>query len=281
MDFSKITIADFKNYFKYFRNRIEHLNEFRRLIYTIETYLEYEVKDIKSVIKISSDTPNDIKELYELIFAKKDYSFEFENIKNEINQNLFLLIKFSNENNIFFNCCSDLVYKNTFDNRFNDFKENYFNDDLKDFVSYEYQNDNFYFEYEKSELLSKKNKKILEKFKENKIHFINSLYKNEFKNQQPDFEAIDLSDKTATEKIIYLHKLGVIDFLREQEPFKYSINSLATVLSAVTGEKSGTIQPMINPMLSEFNDQKNNPLNSKKAVPKVEQQLIKIGFKLK
>jgi hypothetical protein len=98
-------------------------------------------------------------------------------------------------------------------------------------------------------------------------------------SEQP--EAIDLSDTTATEKIIYLHKLGVIDFLRKQEPFNYSINSLATVLSAVTGEKSVTIQPMLNPMLSEFNDQKNNPLKSKRPVSKVEQQLIKIGSKLK
>jgi hypothetical protein len=116
-------------------------------------------------------------------------------------------------------------------------------------------------------------------FEEILNEYLKEIYQNQ--NTQPEPEAIDLSDTTATEKIIYLHKLGVIDFLRKQEPFNYSINSLATVLSAVIGEKSGTIQPMLNTMLSEFNDQRNNPLNSKKAVPKVEQQLIKIGFKLK
>lgn len=95
------------------------------------------------------------------------------------------------------------------------------------------------------------------------------------------FEAIDLSDTTATEKIIYLHKLGVIDFLRKQQPFNTSINSLATVLSAVTGEKSGTIQPMLNSMLSKNVGQKNNPLNSEKPVNKVTKQLNDIGFESK
>lgn len=93
-------------------------------------------------------------------------------------------------------------------------------------------------------------------------------------------EAIDLSDTTATEKIIYLHKLGIIDFLRDKKPFVNSINSLATVLSAVTGAKSGTIQPMLNAMLSKDTEQKNNPLNSDKPVNKVTKQLNEIGFNL-
>jgi hypothetical protein len=94
-------------------------------------------------------------------------------------------------------------------------------------------------------------------------------------------ELLDLSDTTATEKIIYLQKLGVIDFLRNQQPFSTSVNSLATILSGLTGEKSGTIQPMLNAMLGRNIDTKNNPLNSHKPTAKVEQQLLKIGFKLK
>lgn len=100
------------------------------------------------------------------------------------------------------------------------------------------------------------------------------------KNTTHEPEAIDLSDTTATEKIIYLHKLGVIDFLRKQQPFQSSINSLATVLSAVTGAKSGTIQPMLNAMLGKNVEQKNNPLNSQKPVSKVIKQLNQIGFNL-
>jgi hypothetical protein len=75
-----------------------------------------------------------------------------------------------------------------------------------------------------------------------------------------------------------LQKLGVIDFLTNKN--HVSINGLATVLSAITGEKAGTIQPMLNPMISKQAGQRNNPLNSKNTVSKVEKQLINIGFNL-
>ena len=71
-----------------------------------------------------------------------------------------------------------------------------------------------------------------------------------------------------------------IDFLRKQQPFNTSVNSLATILSAITGEKSVTLQPMLNPMLSKKVVDKNNPMNSTKTVEKVESQLINIGFNL-
>ena len=119
--------------------------------------------------------------------------------------------------------------------------------------------------------------------KTGEIKLLKSIYdhfhskKNSISNKLIDYD-IDLSDTNATGKVIYLQKLGVIDFLRTKKPFNTSINSLATVLSAVTGEKSGTIQPMLNAMLSKNVVDKNNPLNSKKAVSKVDQQLIKNGF---
>lgn len=113
---------------------------------------------------------------------------------------------------------------------------------------------------------------------ENIIHNKNININKNFIVNESDY--YDLSDTTATEKIIYLHKLGVIDFLRKQQPFQSSINSLATVLSAVTGAKSGTIQPMLNAMLGKNVEQKNNPLNSQKPVDKVIKQLNQIGFNL-
>lgn len=94
------------------------------------------------------------------------------------------------------------------------------------------------------------------------------------------FVEIDLSNTSATEKIIYLQKLGVIEFLKSKQPFESSTNSLATVLSAITGEKAGTIQSMINPLLGKELEGKNNPMNSTKTVAKVESQLIHIGFQL-
>ena len=93
-------------------------------------------------------------------------------------------------------------------------------------------------------------------------------------------EPMDLSNTKAIDKILYLHKLGIIDLLRNQQPFNTTINSLATILSAITGEKSVTLQPMLNPMLSKKVVDKNNPMNSTKTVEKVESQLINIGFNL-
>jgi hypothetical protein len=104
------------------------------------------------------------------------------------------------------------------------------------------------------------------------------LKNNVIKNEVIESEPIDLSDTTATEKIIYLQKLGVIDFLTNKN--NVSINGLATVLSAITGAKIETLQPMLNPIISKQAGQKNNPLNSQKAVSKVEKQLINIGFNL-
>ena len=117
----------------------------------------------------------------------------------------------------------------------------------------------------------------------NRLLEIKDLFANYLEQpQQPEPEAIDLSDTTATEKIIYLQKLGVIDFLRTKQPFLSSINSLATILSAITGVKPETkhIQSMLNPIISKEAGQKNNPLNSKNTVSKVEKQLINIGFNL-
>ncbi|WP_123947500.1 hypothetical protein [Flavobacterium reichenbachii] len=64
-----------------------------------------------------------------------------------------------------------------------------------------------------------------------------------------------------------------------QEPFNTSVNSMATVLSAIIGAKATTVQSMINPMLNDDVSGKNNPMNSLKAVNVVDIKLAKIGFK--
>jgi hypothetical protein len=92
-------------------------------------------------------------------------------------------------------------------------------------------------------------------------------------------EIVDFSDSKATEKIIMLEKLGLIDFLRTKEPFNISTNKLATAISGITGINTSTVQSYINPMISKNTNQKNNPLNSTKTVGKVDQKLISIGFK--
>jgi hypothetical protein len=98
---------------------------------------------------------------------------------------------------------------------------------------------------------------------------------------QSQEELIDLSNTSITGKIIYLEKLGVIDYLRSQQPFSTSVMSMATVLSAVTGANPTTIQPLLNPLLSKDVVNKNNPLNSVKTVNIIENKLLSIGFKCK
>ena len=89
----------------------------------------------------------------------------------------------------------------------------------------------------------------------------------------------DLSNTIGTEKIIMLHKLGVLDFLKEKPPFNLSTNSLASVISGITGIKQSSVYPMINPIFSPTNKQKNNPLKTEKTVSSVVQKLISIGYK--
>jgi hypothetical protein len=199
MDFEKISITNFNKYLKDFNLRIKHLNEFNRLIYTIETYLKYEVKDIKSVIEISNDTPNEIINLYELIFEKKNYILEYDKLKKELNDDLFLLIKFSNQNNVFFNRCSDLVYANSFESRFKNYQENYFSNSLNDFFSFELENKNCFEELDYLSVLSDKNKKILKKFSENKKEFWQKI--NPIKKEKNNKELFDekLSDKSVND----------------------------------------------------------------------------------
>lgn len=121
----------------------------------------------------------------------------------------------------------------------------------------------------------------ISKTKKRNIEYLERwIINNKPNNLKVELPEIDLSGSSATEKIIYLHKLGVIDYLKSKQPFLSSTNSLATILSAIIDEKPGTIQSMINPILSKKVDEKNNPLNSPKPVAKVIKQLNDIGFNL-
>jgi hypothetical protein len=91
----------------------------------------------------------------------------------------------------------------------------------------------------------------------------------------------DLSKAKATEKIVYLKKLGVLNFLRTKRPFNTSINSLASILSVITDEHNTTLQPYLNAMYGKNVDTSKDPCNTKKTVDKVESRLISIGFQLK
>lgn len=93
-------------------------------------------------------------------------------------------------------------------------------------------------------------------------------------------ELIDYSESNYSSKIIFLEKLGVIQYLSQKSPFSNSINSLANALSGVTGIKPTTIQPMLNAMLSKGTSSKNNPLKYTKTVNVVINKLTNIGYKV-
>jgi hypothetical protein len=99
--------------------------------------------------------------------------------------------------------------------------------------------------------------------------------------QSQNDELVDLSDTSLIEKVIYLEKLGIIEFLRSQRPFNTSINSIANIFSAITGAKSTSVQPIVNPLINKDYYNKNNPLNSKKTVLSVENKLMSLGFEIK
>jgi hypothetical protein len=180
-------------------------------------------------------------------------------------------IKLTSKGQYFYGCKFD-IYKDTYLGRFNSFLSIFPDASEIDFCNIE---------------LKKKVEYVCSESLKDKINY-SLTRRNEFLNEKTGLvkiqlnepEAIDLSDTKAIDKILYLHKLGVIDFLYTKKPFNTSTTKLASILSAITGEKPGTLQPMLNPMRSKGVDNSNNPLNSKTAVNRVESRLITIDFNL-
>ena len=105
--------------------------------------------------------------------------------------------------------------------------------------------------------------------------------KEQEKEQEKEENLFDYSDSTIIKKIIVLSKLGVLEHLKKSTPLGISTNSLASVLSSITGAKTVSIQPVLNSLMSNDVDNKNHPFKSEKTVKSVEQQLVNLGFKLK
>lgn len=90
---------------------------------------------------------------------------------------------------------------------------------------------------------------------------------------------IDLSDSNAVQKMIYLNELGIIELLRKEPCFASSVNNLANVITAITGEKHSTIQPYLNALLSKTDAENKHPYYTKSTVEKIKNQLINLGVK--
>lgn len=114
------------------------------------------------------------------------------------------------------------------------------------------------------------------------LYYINTELTS-VKENTHDQNIIDYSDVGAKEKVIALKELGIIEYLQKEFSIcQTSTNKIAEVLSLLTGEKSGTIQSYINPMINEGTSQKNNPYNNINTVEKTKNKLNTIGvFKFK
>lgn len=180
----------------------------------------------------------------------------------------------SKEEGIYWSHCSTATYNATYKNRLKSALDHDYNNihNEIEFVESEvkqliYLKNNFSKSYYFPDLFNPINKKI--KLLENKKHKL-LPEKGEL--------LLDFSDSSAMEKVIYLHKLGVLDFLRKQSSFNNSTNNLAKFLSAITGEKATTLQSYLNPIFSSQTDQKNNPLKKKTSVEKIEKQINTMGI---
>lgn len=100
----------------------------------------------------------------------------------------------------------------------------------------------------------------------------------ELKPASSIIEPLDLSDAKEVEKIIYLNELGIIDFLRTKTKAGISNNSLASILSGITGTKADTIKPSLNRLSSNDKLDNRHPYYNDKTVAKVRTFLAKLGF---
>ena len=92
--------------------------------------------------------------------------------------------------------------------------------------------------------------------------------------------SLDYSGNNNPEKIVFLHELGILDFLQEKmnnELHYFNANKLAEIVSTFTDIKQGTAQPMLNPIFSKGIKEKNNPL-TEYNLKKVKNKLKDIGF---
>lgn len=197
----------------------------------------------------------------------------------------------------YFYGCPYNIYEKAYELRLRSFLSNFPDAEELDFLDFELSKGVFRIGYEvfgevedMIRITLKKRLKFL-KFRANELGYeivvkkddkysVKRIKDKKIKVKEVKVPLLDLSNSKGTEKIVMLQKLGIIDFLKEKQPFIQSTNKLAEVLSGITGEKAETIQSYINPMVSPGTSQKNNPMKKEKLVSKVNQNLINIGYVL-
>ena len=231
----------------------------------------------KELFKSFKERENEKLSLLSGELTSSNLNKHLEAIKEEIfylSHEVFLASK---SENAYWSYCSTETYFENYNNRYNESLKNDFN---------EIHNES---EFVESEITTLKN---LEKHFGNTNYHPDLMYpirkkiklleyKLETLNPTGTEILIDYSNSSCVEKIIFLHQVGVLDYLRKLSPFNLSTNKLAEYLSSITGEKAITLQSNINPIFNSTTSQKNNPLNTKSTVKKVLNKLAIMGFSVK
>ena len=231
-----------------------------------------------------TDFNNAVEDLYNLnqgIGKTENKEELLESIKRLIYDNSKQLYELSKKENIYWSFCSFSVYTNTYESRLSEFLNEKEHLTEQEFIEFEVENIEklkgiWYFDY-----FGQNVKTAINSSWDKKITFLNDKLKN-YENQivSENDNIIDLCSTKLSEKLIYLHELGILDFLLKKEPFISTKNSLASALSGLIGENADSIQSAINPINNKGVNQKNNPLKSTKKVDIVRQKLISIGYKI-
>lgn len=209
---------------------------------------------------ISNDLQNHLRAINDTIF--------------DLSHKVFLTSK---SENAYWGYCSTETYFNNYENRYNESLNNDFNEihnEIK-FIESEINTlKNLEMHFSDSnyhpDLMYPIRKKI--KLLENKMEVLNPSNAEIL---------IDYSDSSGVDKIIFLHQVGVLDYLKKLSPFNLSTNKLAEYLSAITGENAKTLQSYLNPIFNSTTVQSNNPLDTKSTVKKVLNKLAIMGFSKK
>lgn len=199
---------------------------------------------------------------------------------------------------IFFYGCNFELYTKKYNERLSDYTTNFVDAHEIDFIIKDYNKITVNYLYafcpsdlvEQIEVSLRRQREYLEQKSENLGY---NLYKSKDRWSDTEYKyskvietkvgegLIDLSDTKTSEKVIYLEELGLLDYIRAQSRHGISTNQLASLLSAITGDKPETLQSYINPINNPSVSQKNNPFNNSKNVLKANIKLSDLGFNLK
>jgi hypothetical protein len=266
----------------------EQLNESANKI----DHYQKDIEEIKNSNKIIVNRDTAIKKsILELEIEEVNFIEVFSKLYHQ-----------SIKDNYFWQYCNSEVYKNYFNENFNQYKKEFPECSLTDFIQNEINslhenivdyNGKMFYTYKFSyaifskidlRFINKKIEKNLDYTQNRKIEFLESKLKPDqatSKPEQPEPEIyLDYSNNPRNEKIVFLHELGILDYLQEKmnnESVYFSPNKLAEIISTFTGIEQKTAQSYLNPIFSIYAKQKNNPLNSK-TLKRVKNKLKDIGF---